>query len=174
MKKKLKKLNFTLIELTVAFGVLAILIMFLTMFLTTAQTSWNFAEKRARAYADSRTALDFIERGIMSANRIENNQIIASGSSMKYTGVLPYDNGDFDADIQITLDNGSLKYNGEEMICNVVNFYCVKVNESYIIRIVMFGSDEDYDAYTELTEDDDKKEFLTQHGFSFTRLINLQ
>ncbi len=172
MNKKIKKLKFTLIEITVAFGVLAILIMFLMQFLNTAQTSWNFAEKRARAYADSRTAFDFMERAL---NSVERESTVNVGSSLKFNGVLPYGKRGYGV-VEFKLSDGDLKLGSDILIENVVSFYIQKTSDanSYVIRLVMFGSEADYEEYNEITDDADKKEFLSQHGFSFIRLINLQ
>ena len=97
MNKKMKKLNFTLIEVTVAFGVLAILIMFLMQFLNTTQTSWNFAEKRARAYADSRTLFDLLDKSL-NMSHSENFSLTPGTYStdnysydrISFNGILPY------------------------------------------------------------------------------------
>lgn len=175
MKKKLKKLNFTLVEITVAFGVLAILIMFLMQFLNTAQTSWTFAEKRARAYADSRAALDFIERGLMSSDRRNGRASINTGTSLSYTGTLPYGDGNYKDSITISLSNGVLQFNGEDFVENVAYFYCAKVeNNSYLVRIDIFGSDEDYAVWRDESNGTKKNAYKAQHGFTFIRLINLQ
>ena len=74
--KKFRKLKFTLIEITVAFGILAILLMMLMQFLNTAQKSWNFAEKRARAYSDSCVAFEIIERILKNADTSTEAQTI--------------------------------------------------------------------------------------------------
>ena len=174
MNKKVRKLKFTLIEVTVAFGVLAILIMFLMQFLNTAQTSWNFAEKRARAYADSRTAFDFIERAL---NSVERGSTVNVGTSLKFDGVRPYGKRGY-GNVEFSLTGGELKLGSDSLIENVVSFNVQKTNaansKSYVIRLVMFGSEADYDEYNEITDADDKKEFLSQHGFCFVRLVNLQ
>ena len=176
MNKKIKKLKFTLIEITVAFGVLAILIMFLMQFLNTAQTSWNFAEKRARAYADSRAVLDFIERGLNSSDRRSERNSINTGTSLSYRGTLPYGDGDYLESVAIgPLVNGVLKFNGEDFINNVAYFYSVKTgNNSILVRLDIFGSDEDYKIWSEETDVNKKNAYKTQHGFTFIRLINLQ
>ena len=62
--KKIRQLKFTLMEVTVAFGIFAILVAVLMQFLNTAQRSWNFAEKRARAYADSRILFDLMDKAL--------------------------------------------------------------------------------------------------------------
>ena len=181
----MKKLNFTLIEITVAFGVLAILIMFLMQFLSTAQTSWTFAEKRARAYADSRTALDFIERGLKSIDRTKNSGI-TDGTELKYTGVIPYGKGEYKKDIEIKIvktndtdlekAEWTLTFNGENFIENVTYFYVKKIgSNSYAVRLDLFGSEEDFREWKMLSSDTDaQKNYKSQHGFTFVRLINLQ
>ena len=178
MKKKLKKLNFTLVEITVAFGILTILIMFLMQFLTTAQTSWTFAEKRARAYADSRTALDFIERGLMSTNRRDVSAItINPGSTLIYKGTLPYGNGEYKDNITVQRDAGAgvLQFDGNDLIENVTEFYIVHSSaNSYLVRIDMFGSKEDYRDWLEESNPAKKNELKARNGFKFIRLINLQ
>ena len=169
--KKMRKTKFTLIEVTVAFGVLAILIMFLMQFLNTAQTSWNFAEKRARAYSDSRTAFDFIEKALNSSER---GSAVTVGNSLVFSGVKPYDNREYKT-ITVSLNDGVLKLDNDELISNVVSFYSQKINtNSYVIRLVMFGSEADYAEYNAESNADKKKEYLSQHGFSFIRLVNLQ
>ena len=170
--KKINKNKFTLIEITVAFGVLAILIMFLMQFLSTAQTSWNFSEKRARAYADSRTAFDFIEKALNSADR---SSTITTGDSLSFKGVKPYGDREYKT-ITFSLNNGVLQLDGNELISNVVIFNSQKIpnTNSYVMRLVMFGSKADYDEYNDESDDDKKKEYLSQHGFSFIRLVNLQ
>lgn len=171
--KKMRKTKFTLIEVTVAFGVLAILIMFLMQFLNTAQTSWNFAEKRARAYADSRTAFDFIEKAL---NSVKRDTPVNVGAALSFKGVKPYGKRGYE-DISFSASNGELKLGTDVLIDNVVTFYTQKIaeNKSYVVRIVMFGSEADYQIYNDPDMSaDDKKEFLSQHGFSFVRLINLQ
>ena len=170
--KKMRKTKFTLIEVTVAFGVLAILIMFLMQFLNTAQTSWNFAEKRARAYSDSRTAFDFIEKALNSSER---GSAVTGGATLVFNGVKPYSKREY-TNMVVELDSeGNLKLAGDELISNVVSFYSQKINtNSYVIRLVMFGSEADYAEYNAESNADKKKEYLSQHGFSFIRLVNLQ
>ena len=168
--KKMRKFKFTLIEVTVAFGVLAILIMFLMQFLTTAQTSWNFAEKRARAYADSRTAFDFIEKALNSADR----SAVSTGTSLSFKGVKPYGDREYKT-MTVSLNNGILALDGDELISNVVSFSSQNTSgNSYAVRLVMFGSETDYTEYTAETDADKKSAYLSKHGFSFIRLINLQ
>lgn len=169
--KKMRKFKFTLIEVTVAFGVLAILIMFLMQFLTTAQTSWNFAEKRARAYADSRTAFDFIEKALNSADR---SAAVSTGTSLSFKGVKPYGDREYKT-MTVNLNNGILAFDGDELISNVVSFASQNISgKSYAVRLVMFGSETDYTEYTAETDADKKSAYLSKHGFSFVRLINLQ
>ena len=169
--KKIKRLNFTLIEVTVAFGVLAILIMFLMQFLTTAQTSWSFAEKRARAYADSRTFFDLAERVIQSNNQKEFT-VTAAKDGFSVTGLKPFGSEIVVQKMDFRLNSGELQIDGKPVICNVVNFYVHKNTSDKVIAMVvkMFGSDADYENYIAET---DKDKYFGEHGFIFTRVINL-
>lgn len=177
MNRKMKKLNFTLIEVTVAFGVLAILIMFLMQFMTTAQTSWNFAEKRARAYADSRIFFDLAERVIQSNNQKEFT-VNSSNDGFSVTGLKPFGAEIVVQKMDFKLSSGELKIEyepkieDEPIICNVVNFYVHKNETDKVIVMVvkMFGSDADYENYLVET---DKDKYFGEHGFIFTRVINL-
>ena len=89
--KKIKKLKFTLMEVTVAFGIFAVLVAVLMQFLNTAQRSWNLAEKRARAYADSRVLFDLVEKSLQTAHSSGFYLNTGSGQSeILFPCVLPY------------------------------------------------------------------------------------
>jgi hypothetical protein len=180
--KKIKRLNFTLIEITVAFGVLAILIMFLMQFLNTAQTSWNFAEKRARAYADSRTFFDIAERAVqfsgykLSDDGIFNVQDESDGNkSFTVKGLKPFGKDIVLKEMKFKVDGCELKIDDEPIISNVVSFYVHKNTTGKVIVMVikMFGSEADYENYNAESDAGKKAEYFAQHGFIFTRLINL-
>ena len=90
----------------------------------------------------------------------------------------------------MTIENndGSLQINSEDLIYNVHSFACISLNNSYIVRLVIFGSQDEYDLYEgkgeyedigikdndDTTYSEEEKEFLAEHSFSFIRVINLQ
>ena len=90
--KKIRQLKFTLMEVTVAFGIFAILVAVLMQFLNTAQRSWNFAEKRARAYADSRILFDLMDKALNTAfsGNVFSTFSTANENGIRFHGVLPY------------------------------------------------------------------------------------
>lgn len=101
MMKKVKQFRFTLMEVTVAFGIFAILVAVLMQFMNTVQRSWNFAEKRARAYAESRMFFDFLDRALQASkgsgfayDNIEPdkyaNQTQEQEAFLRFNSVLPY------------------------------------------------------------------------------------
>lgn len=178
MNKNIKKLKFTLIEITVAFGVLAILIMFLMQFLSTAQSSWNFAEKRAKAYADSRIVFDLIEKSLKTAQGD-----ISVGSKITMTGVKPYGDkkyGSIEFKLDTGSDEGELKIDSDESLVEyVTEFFSMKISgtSTYMIRLNMFGCKADYDVWKDLSNTGNpspKEKYFREHGFIFTKLINLQ
>lgn len=59
-KSTLKRHPFTLIEVMVAMGVLAILMMFTLQFFSGTQRLWADAESKNEVYSDARVAMDFI------------------------------------------------------------------------------------------------------------------
>ncbi|MBR2508505.1 MAG: hypothetical protein IKB71_02035 [Lentisphaeria bacterium] len=95
--KKIRQLKFTLMEVTVAFGIFAILVAVLMQFLNTAQRSWNLAEKRARAYADSRILFDLMDKAL-NTSHTENFSLAQhtyssdnySYDEFSFNGILPY------------------------------------------------------------------------------------
>ena len=160
--KKLRKLKFTLMEVTVAFGIFAILVAVLMQFLSTAQRSWNLAEKRARAYADSRILFDLIEKSLHTSRPATS---ITTGNPLSFDGVLPYRRSGSNlkniGNISFSFNNNtgiiSLSFNssssGDEILRNVSSFNTsvpsafssAGTRQSFItVNLQMFGSDEDY------------------------------
>lgn len=254
--KKIKKLKFTLMEVTVAFGIFAILVAVLMQFLSTAQRSWNLAEKRARAYADSRILFDLIEKSLTTAHT--GGFYLNDGSGQRellFPCVLPYRytfheensttnntvNGFLDSNLR-KVRNLRVNFNGNEIrfiyprlgwdnsqpsasnpdvreslngtydlsdvvpsshlrhyitdviLRNIVSFNVSLINNTWrvthfgspasdrenqprpaivSVSIQMFGSDEDYAVWQGLPNATAQNNYLTEHGFSFNRLITL-
>lgn len=200
-------------EVTVAFGIFAILVAVLMQFLSTAQRSWNLSEKRARAYADSRILFDLMEkalntskaRGRNSGNVFEVDNFNLNGVScngIAFWGVLPYRRSGTDlksilqlnfnrvssgtdvGDIRLSYNIGGLQ--NDTILQNTTNFtinmFNVGVNtpvtsgdrpDYIIVRLSMFGSDEDYAVWQSLPNTAAQNSYFTEHGFTFTRIFTL-
>lgn len=183
--RKNSKLKFTLIEITVAFAVFAILIMVLMQFLGTAQKAWTFSEKRTRAYADVSAFLGFVESVVESGIKHSSAGIDASEkTSLTVKNTCLPGSSEF-SDIKIKLEAGKIfaEYDTKdkadeesELISNVTNLIFSQYGKVLMIQVSLFGSEADYKEWCELDKEADKKkrdEYLSNHGFSISRSINL-
>lgn len=198
MSKNKKKCKFTLVEITVAFGVFAILIMVLMQFLFTAQGVWNFSEKRSRAYAEKQAFMNFLDRAVESAKggiEIDNNN---NGKLLIKRCIMPgtdnfcdleikfhddeKDNADgILVDSELNVDSlGLLVANSEDLIANVIKCQFNSWNSILTVRLEMFGCEEDFKAWkneSSVRPQPDKlsprEQYFNAHGFVFTSNIVL-